>query len=214
MTGLQGLLKMYVGTCFLQPQQVGCFQEKIFFQRLRILVLENPVFLWNSGNDQIADWAYMDILGPVNTMPIGNELTIGYRQTVVGNQILTWESAKKSNLGLDLAFLRNRLTATADYFVNTTENILLRLPIPDVFGGPDYPYQNAGAVENRGWELQLGWKDDIKEFGYGLDFNIADVENKVIDLGGTEPTIGDRVRMEGEPLDALRLGRRSNCAGI
>lgn len=155
------------------------------------------------GNDQIANWAYMDILGPVNTMPIGDQLTIGYRQTVVGNQLLTWESAEKANLGVDLAFFNNRLTATADYFVNTTENILLRLPIPDVFGGPDYPYQNAGSVENRGWEFQMGWRDDFNNFSYSLDFNISDVKNKVTDLGGTEPTIGDRVRMEGEALDAF-----------
>ena len=155
------------------------------------------------GNDQIANWAFMDILGPVNTMPIGNELTIGYRQTVVGNELLTWESAVKSNLGLDLAFFKNRLNLSADYFVNTTENILLRLPIPDVFGGPAYPYQNAGSVENRGWEVQVGWRDDIGDFNYGVNFNLSDVKNQVTDLGGTEPSIGDRIRMEGEPLDAF-----------
>lgn len=59
------------------------------------------------GNDRITDLAYMDILGPVSTMPIGDELTFGYRQTSVGNKLLTWESAKKTNLGLDLAFFNN-----------------------------------------------------------------------------------------------------------
>lgn len=155
------------------------------------------------GNDRITDLAYMDILGPVSTMPIGDELTFGYRQTSVGNKLLTWESAKKTNLGLDLAFFNNRLNFSGDYFVNKTENILLRLPIPDVFGGPAYPYQNAGAVENKGWELQLGWKDQVRDFGYSLNFNLSDVKNQVTNLGGTDPTIGDRVRMEGQPLDAF-----------
>lgn len=154
------------------------------------------------GNDRIADWAFMDVLGPVSTMPIGNDVTIGYRQTAVGNQLLTWESAQKMNIGLDLAFLRNRLTVTADYFNNTTENILLRLPIPDVFGGPQYPFQNAGSVENKGWELELGWRDQINDFQYNLNFNLSDVRNKVTNLGGTEPSVGDRVRLIGEPLDA------------
>lgn len=80
---------------------------------------------------------------------------------------------------------------------------MLRLPIPDVFGGPAYPYQNAGAVENKGWELQLGWKDQVRDFGYSLNFNLSDVKNQVTNLGGTDPTIGDRVRMEGQPLDAF-----------
>src|SRR5690554_5645935 len=154
------------------------------------------------GNDRIADWAFMDVLGPVKTMPIGDQVTIGYRQTTVGNELLTWESAKKMNLGLDLAFLRNRLTVTADYFKNTTDNILLRLPIPDVFGGPQYPFQNAVSVENTGWELELGWRDQINDFQYNVNFNLADVQNKVTSLGGSEPTVGDRVRMVGEPLDA------------
>lgn len=155
------------------------------------------------GNDRIADWAFMDVLGPVGTMPIGNDVTIGYRQTAVGNELLTWESAEKMNIGLDLGFLDNRLNISADYFENTTDNILLRLPIPDVFGGPAYPYQNAGSVENKGWELELGWRDDIEDFSYNLNFNLSDVRNEVTDLGGTEPTIGDRIRKEGEPLDAF-----------
>lgn len=155
------------------------------------------------GNDRIADLAYLDILGPVGTMPIGDEPTFGYRQTSVGNKLLTWETAEKTNLGLDLAFLDNRLNISGDYFSNKTENILLKLPIPDVFGGPSYPYQNAGAVENKGWELQIGWKDHINDFNYSLNFNLSDVKNKVTNLGGTEPTIDDRIRMKGEPLDAF-----------
>lgn len=180
------------------------FSKEEFFKDIAVMNFGKFRFSYGTqGNDQIANWAYMDILGPVDTMPIGDQLTIGYRQTVVGNPFLTWESAEKMNFGLDLAFFHNRLTASADYFINTTNNILLRLPIPDIFGGPQYPYQNAGAVENKGWELQLGWQNDIKDFNYSLDFNISDVKNQVLDLGGTEPTVGDRVRMIGEPLDAF-----------
>ncbi|MCM4155751.1 TonB-dependent receptor [Gramella sp. AN32] len=154
------------------------------------------------GNDQIGDWAYLDILGPVGTMPIGYENTIGYRQVVVANEILTWESAIKKNLGLDLAFFNNRLQLTADYFINETENILLTLPLPDVFGAP-YPVQNAGKIENKGWEFQVNWNDNLGDLSYGANFNISDVRNRVVDLGGTDPTVGDRIRMVGEPLDAF-----------
>lgn len=180
------------------------FSNESFFENVEVLSFGKVrVSYGTQGNDRIANWAYMDILGPIETMPIGDKLTIGYRQTVVGNPLLTWESAEKKNIGLDLAFFNNKLTASGDYFINTTNNILLRLPIPDIFGGPQYPYQNAGAVENKGWELQMGWRDNINSFNYRLDFNIADVKNQVKSLGGTEPTVGDRVRMIGEPLDAF-----------
>lgn len=180
------------------------FTEENFLRNSKILDFGKIRFSYGAqGNDRIADLAYLDILGPVNTMPIGNQLTIGYRQTSVGNELLTWEAAEKSDVGIDLAFFDRQLNITADYFVNKTDNILLRLPIPDVFGGPDYPYQNAGSVENKGWELQLGWQDQIEDFNYNVNINFSDVKNQVTDLGGTEPTIGDRVRMIGEPLDAF-----------
>jgi TonB-linked SusC/RagA family outer membrane protein len=154
------------------------------------------------GNDRIGDYAFMDILAPITTMPIGNSNTIGYRQSIVANELLLWETAVKKNIGLDLIFMNNRLNVVGDIFINASNDMLLTLPLPDVFGAP-YPSQNAGSVENRGWEIQVGWKDQIKEFKYGVNFNLSDVRNEVVNLAGTPPTIGDRVRMVGHPLDAF-----------
>lgn len=180
------------------------FSEESFFAGLSEIVEFGKVraSYGTQGNDRIGDWAYMDILGPVSTMPIGYENTIGFRQTVVANRLLKWESAIKQDIGVDLAFLEGRLNVTADYFVNEVENLLLVLPLPDVFGAP-YPFQNAGRMENRGWELQVGWNDRQDDFTYRADFNISDVRNQVLDLGDTEPTLGDRIRMVGQPLDAF-----------
>ncbi|KEO71687.1 SusC/RagA family TonB-linked outer membrane protein [Anditalea andensis] len=190
------------------------FSEEGFFDGLRNKIEFGKIraSYGTQGNDRIGDgsaannrlqnYAFRDILGPVATMPIGNTNTIGYRQTVVANRLLRWETAIKKNLGLDLALMDNRLDLTADYFINESDNLLLTLPLPDVFGAP-YPTQNAGKVENRGWEIQVGWKDQIGQVQYGLNFNMFDVRNKVVDLAGTPPTIGDRVRMVGHPLDAF-----------
>ncbi|HSJ68261.1 MAG TPA: TonB-dependent receptor [Anditalea sp.] len=180
------------------------FTEEGFFEGLRNKIEFGKIraSYGTQGNDRIGDYAFMDILGPVSTMPIGNTNTIGYRQLIVANRLLRWETAIKRNLGIDLAFMDNRLDVTADYFINESDNLLLTLPLPDVFGAP-YPTQNAGRVENRGWEFQLGWKDQIGQVQYGLNFNMFDVRNKVVDLAGTPPTIGDRVRMVGHPLDAF-----------
>lgn len=180
------------------------FTEEGLFEGLRDVVEFGKIRLsyGTQGNDQVGDFAYLDILGPVGTMPIGNTNTIGVKQTIVANRLLTWESAIKKNAGLDLAFLRNRLNVSADYFINQTNDILLYLPQPGVFGAPNPP-QNAGKVENKGWELQLGWNDQVNEFRYGANFNISDVRNKIVDLGGTLATYGDRVRLLGEPIDAF-----------
>jgi outer membrane receptor protein involved in Fe transport len=135
-------------------------------------------------------------------MPIGYAITPGYAQTLLPNPILTWESVIKQNIGVDLVMASGRLGVTADYYKHTTEDILLRVTLPDVLGATE-PSQNAGKVENKGWELQVDWKDKIKDFRYRLNFNVSDVKNKVVSLGGVPPSIGDQVRFLNEPIDAF-----------
>ncbi|WP_207425850.1 TonB-dependent receptor [Pedobacter sp. SYSU D00535] len=179
--------------------------EERFFEKIRPVVglAKIRASYGTLGNDRVgSDFPSIATIIPVTTMPIGNVLTSAYAQTTLPNPILTWESVEKQNIGLDLAFLRNRLSVTADYFIHKTNDILLRVDYPDVLGATE-PSQNAGKVENRGWELQTGWQDNIKGFRYGFNFNLSDVNNKVVSLGGVPPTFGDRVRFVGEAIDSF-----------
>ena len=64
--------------------------------------------------------------------------------------------------------------------------------------------QNAGKVNNRGWEMDLNWRDQIGEFQYGIGFNLSDVKNKIVDLGGNQPDLsGYQIRQVGYPIDAF-----------
>jgi TonB dependent receptor. len=160
------------------------------------------------GNDKVGrDFPYMPILSPVQmngNNPIGDQPRVGFRQTFIPNQYVTWESAEKFNVGLDLAFLRNRLTVTGEYYINTTKDILLNPPLPDVIGvGTGYPAQNSGEVQNKGWELVVGWQDQVGDFQYRATANLSDVRNKVTKLENYATNLGDRVRLEGHPLDAF-----------
>jgi TonB-linked SusC/RagA family outer membrane protein len=191
---------------FLSGSAGWIFSEENFFKPLKSFINFGKIraSYGNQGNDKVgSDYAYQAAITSVGTMPIGNGLTVGYRQTGVPNQLLTWESVTKQDLGIDLTMLQNRLSITADYYVNKTNNILLEVPLPDVLGTTDYPPQNAGKVENRGWELMVSWKDNIQDFTYGASFNISDVKNKVVSLGDAPPTVGDRIRMVGYPIDAF-----------
>jgi TonB-linked SusC/RagA family outer membrane protein len=181
------------------------FSEENFFAGLRnvVPVAKIRASYGTQGNDQVGDdYPYLATIGPVSTMPIGNQQTLGYAQTELPNSRLTWESVQKANVGLDLGLLENRLTISGDYFVNRTNDILLRVTLPDVLGATE-PSQNAGKVENKGWEFQADWKDQVGEFTYGFNANLSDVRNRVVSLGGVPPTFGDRVRFLGEPIDAF-----------
>ncbi|TDS11872.1 SusC/RagA family TonB-linked outer membrane protein [Sphingobacterium paludis] len=197
------------------------FTEERFFEPLKSF--------WNfgklrfsygtQGNDKVGrDHPFMAILASAqitSNNPIGNVGRVGFRQNFIPNELVSWESSEKLNAGLDLAFLSRRLNVTAEYFVNKTNALLLNTPLPDVIGvGGNYPAQNAGAMENRGWELALSWQDKIGDFGYRANVNLSDVRNKVTRLDDYAVSLGDKVRIVGAPFDALYGFRADRIAQV
>jgi len=190
---------------FLSGSAGWVFSEEEFFSPLKDIIDLGKIRVsyGNQGNDKVGnDYAFLRTIGSVGTMPIGNTNTSAYRESGVPNALLTWESVTKQNVGIDLSMFRNRLGITAEYYINNTNDILLAVPLPDVLG-TGYPPQNAGKVQNKGWDLALTYRDRIKDFTYNLSANLSDVRNKVVSLGGTPPTFGDQVRFVGEPIDSF-----------
>ncbi|MCD7936426.1 MAG: TonB-dependent receptor [Tannerellaceae bacterium] len=117
------------------------------------------------------------------------------------NAQIKWETTETTNIGLDLVMLGNRLTVTGEYYKRRTEDILLKLNIPLIVGLGN-PYQNAGIVENKGWELSIGYRDRAGDLNYSVHFNLSDVKNKIIDLRGQDET-GLQANREGHPVGAI-----------
>ena len=104
----------------------------------------------------------------------------GYMEDEVGNPHVTWEKAQKSNLGIDIYMFDNRLTFTGDYFQEKRNNILWnRGTIPGIVAA-DLAPANIGKVSNKGYELAIGWKDQLSHFLYGITFNLSYAKNKIL----------------------------------
>ena len=103
----------------------------------------------------------------------------------LGNPNLRWERTTQSNIGVDLSFLQNKITFTADYWIKNTDGILVRTPISTVtgFARDSGPYQNAAELQNKGLEFLLGYRGSKGELKYGVSANLSAVRNKVISLG-------------------------------
>ena len=91
---------------------------------------------------------------------------------------LTWETVVNSNLGIDLGFLRNRLTLSADFFIRDTKNMLTQaMTLPAVYG-QEAPKENAADLRTKGYEITLSWKDNVKVAGkpmyYGVTATLGD----------------------------------------
>ena len=79
--------------------------------------------------------------------------------------------------------------------------MLLSIQLP-VFMGYDNPKQNAGEMTTKGWDLQLGWRDNVGDFSYAVNFNISDYRSVMGRMSGTVLDSGGHITMEGEEYDA------------
>ncbi len=107
----------------------------------------------------------------------------------VPNPNLTWEVSEQIDLGLDARFLNNRLTLGVDFFDKRTKDLLFSKPVPPELGVSSVTI-NGGQVLNQGLEIELGWKDNIGDFSYGVTGNFSTLKNQVLELPeGTSRTI-------------------------
>ena len=159
------------------------------------------------GNQYVgsSNYPYLSVLQAYTSgiSMIGANATTGYVQSTLSNPNLSWEKIKMLDLGFDLAMFSNRLTFSFDWYNKDTDGILLKLNYPAQLGAKPSE-QNAGKVNNTGWEMDLNWRSQAGEFMYGIGFNLSDVKNKIVDLGGNAPDLsGNQIRMVGYPIDAF-----------
>lgn len=104
-----------------------------------------------------------------------------------GNPVVSWEKCSKQNYGLDLKMFDYRLSITADVFFEHRWDILTtRNTLPSI-SAVKLPLMNLGVVDNRGYELQVGWNDKIGEVSYNLNANMSFARNKIIYKDEVEP---------------------------
>lgn len=96
----------------------------------------------------------------------------------------TWETIQTTNIGLDFATLENRLYGSFDYFWKENKNMLIPKTYPSMLGA-DAPSTNSGHLSIRGWEVSVGWRDQINDFSYSVRFNLSDARNKVVERVGS-----------------------------
>lgn len=88
---------------------------------------------------------------------------------------LTWESVRSHNIGLDYAFLNNRLSGSFDYFTRYTHNMVGPAPQLPITLGLNPPITNNSDLKTGGWELSLAWRDRLNNgLNYGIAANLSD----------------------------------------
>ena len=110
------------------------------------------------------------------------------KELTSGNPNVTWETARKTNVGVDVGFFKDRLHAYVDFFWEDRTDILVSnaSTLPAVTSLPS-SYVNEGRVKNHGYEITLNWEDKIGDFRYSISPNVSFARNKVIEMLEVEP---------------------------
>lgn len=139
-----------------------------------------------TGNQAVGLYTFYETLNAVN-YSFNEQPVQGFAQSNLANQNLTWETTTQTNIGFDMGVMEDRLLFTFDYYNKITDGILLQLPIPGLIG-LNAPFQNAGVVQNKGYELALNYRGG-NQLKYDLGLNFSDNKNEVLDLVNTGPFI-------------------------
>jgi TonB-linked outer membrane protein, SusC/RagA family/TonB-dependent outer membrane receptor, SusC/RagA subfamily, signature region len=157
------------------------------------------------GNSSIGYWDYQSTINiaPRAIFGIDEKIYSGKIQSKLTNSDLKWERKTSTNVGIDALALKKRLSLKGEVFYAKSKDLLVYLPILLSTGNEGgNPPVNAGTVSNRGFEIELGWNDNIKDFNYSASINISRVKNKVLSLGygATEYTTSLSRSTIGNPL--------------
>ena len=151
--------------------------EEPFMESLRKIVPEFKVraAYGQVGNQNIGAYAFIPGMGSYRSSWLHDNkqpITLGSPSLVSGN--FTWERVQTMNVGFDLSMLNNRLSANFDYYCRYTKDMLTNgVQLPNVLG-TGAPLQNVADLKSKGYELEMTWKDRIKDIRYSIGFNLYD----------------------------------------
>ena len=112
-----------------------------------------------------------------------NTYFYGATEGNLGNPSITWERAKKTDIGVETKFFNNRLSIDFDWFYENRSNILTTLGIIPIIYGVDsgsVPPANVGITTNKGYELVINWSDKKGDFIYSIGGDLSYSRNKII----------------------------------
>ena len=169
-----------------------------------------------AGNNRIGDFLYLTQFVTNSQYWLNDQLNTAFIPDALSNQNIVWEKTKSRNIGLDISFLKNKIQLTADVYKNTTEDLLINVPVP-TSSGYTTQIQNVGSTENRGIEIQIAATPIAKkDFTWTTNFNISFNKNEITALStyqdfylqasgwGVGSTPADFIVKVGEPVGSIR----------
>jgi TonB-linked SusC/RagA family outer membrane protein len=137
------------------------------------------------GNQDVDNYLYIERL-PIYSNPplayiIGEDRPNYAGMAALPSPSLTWEKVHTTNMGIDLGFLRNRLTSSFDYFIRNTFDMFGPVESLPAVLGTAVPKSNNATLRTTGFEFLVTWKDSRGDFRYNTTFMLSDAITRITD---------------------------------
>lgn len=137
------------------------------------------------GNDRIPAFGYVSLLTGEGQYVFNDQIINGTAGGALSNPEIKWEEQYTTNIGLDMAFLSNKLNLTLDYFNRETKDLLLAPQVSGILGsgapGSSAPFINGGDIRNKGLEFSVGYADQLTDdLSFNVSFNASTLDNEVL----------------------------------
>jgi len=132
------------------------------------------------GNDAIREFGYLATIGGVFNYNFGTsgQITTGYAPSSIENPDLRWEETSQLNIGFDAQLFRN-FNLTVEVYNKKTSGILREVTIPGYVGVTSNPVRNVADMENKGVEVELGYRTNFGKLAFSASGNVTYLKNKV-----------------------------------
>lgn len=144
-----------------------------------------------TGNQNFSPYSFINVIKPGYDAAFGEtgkeNVAYGATQDSFANPNVKWETSIQDNYGIDLAFLNNRITLTAEYYNTRKKDMLFNVLLPNssgVYGGTNMVL-NVGNMTNSGYELALTYTKSYKGFWFRGTGTFSTNKNIITHLPGT-----------------------------
>ncbi|SHL98631.1 TonB-linked outer membrane protein, SusC/RagA family [Chitinophaga sp. CF418] len=162
------------------------------------------------GNDNIGDLLYLSTIGGGRSYSFGtgDSYAVGNSPNAPPNPDLKWESTSQTNIGFEATVLHD-ITVSFDLFKKATKDILQYPRIPFYVGAISNPAANVADMENKGVELELGYRRKFGDVNFAINGNVSYLKNKVTNLGRNIAYLsgGESIQSTSKPITRTAVGQ-------
>ncbi|MDQ0967973.1 TonB-linked SusC/RagA family outer membrane protein [Flavobacterium sp. W4I14] len=155
-----------------------------------------------TGNDQIPNYIYLPLYSS-STAYLGNAAT---NVNTLPNESIQWEATKKMEFAIDLGFLKDRISFTANYYRNRSSDQITSNALASQSGYNSYMLNLPATIQNKGLELELNSINVMtKDFSWKTSANFTFTSNKVTAFPGLEKSFYSSSYIVEQPINVIRL---------